>query len=462
MSSTINDSSSDSSMLGQSPGNWRVDRIRDRLCGIVGGEWGDDPDAHDDGVEIPVIRVADIRDLDLTIEGLTIRRIKQSKLAGRLINNQTILLEKSGGGENKPVGRAVRTRMVTFDAICSNFMAKVDCGDTVDPSFIVYTLDALYSRGVNGACIQQTTGIQNLRVLDYLNTKVAFPERIEQQRIAVYLDASCAAIDAAVAAKRRQLETLDALRKSTIHRAVTKGLNTAAARRASDVGWFGDVPKHWSCEHLKRFTTRIQTGMTPPTDTPDYYFDGTIPWFAPGSYNGDIELREPRKLINELARSEGALRMFPAGTVFLVGIGATIGKVGLVPEDASCNQQIIGIVCSHRMHNRYLAYQFKIYEDVIPGIASATTLPIFDQVKTGYLPALQPPREEQEAICAHLDAKLDEGKRIVAGIDSQIATLTAYRKSLIHECVTGQRRVTDEDVRRAGHSERSQPAERRA
>ena len=25
---------------------------------------------------------------------------------------------------------------------------------------------------------------------------------------------------------------------------------------------------------------------------------------------------------------------------------------------------------------------------------------------------------------------------------SQIATLTAYRKSLIHECVTGQRRIT--------------------
>ena len=27
-----------------------------------------------------------------------------------------------------------------------------------------------------------------------------------------------------------------------------------------------------------------------------------------------------------------------------------------------------------------------------------------------------------------------------------IATLTAYRKSLIHECVTGQRRVTEADV----------------
>lgn len=278
--------------------------------------------------------------------------------------------------------------------------------------------------------------------------RIPLPALTEQQNIAAYLDVSCAAIDAAVAAKRRQLETLDALRKTTIHRAVTQGLNPAAARRASNVGWFGDIPRHWRCEHLKRFTTRIQAGMTPPTDTPDYYFDGTIPWFAPGSYNGNIELLEPRKLINELARVEGELRMFPAGTVFLVGIGATIGKVGLVPSEASCNQQIVGIVCGHRMHSRYLTYQFKIYEDVIPGIASATTLPIFDQVKTGYLPTLQPPYEEQKAICTYLDEKLVEMKSIVAGIENQIATLTAYRKSLIHECVTGQRRITEADITR--------------
>jgi type I restriction enzyme S subunit len=287
------------------------------------------------------------------------------------------------------------------------------------------------------------------------------PPLPEQQRIAAYLDASCAAIDAAVAAKRRQLETLDSLRRTIIAQTVTKGLNGEAELRDSGLEWFGQIPKHWRCEHLKRFATRIQTGCTPPTDTPDYYFDGTIPWFAPGSYDGDIELREARKLINELARREGVLRMFPAETVFLVGIGATIGKVGLIRQEAACNQQIIGIVSNHRMLGRYLAYQFKIYEDVIPGIASATTLPIFDQVKTGYLPTLQPPCAEQEAICAFLDEKLAELKRLVAGIESQIATLTAYRKSLIHECVTGHRRVTEEDLERADRAGSICPVEHR-
>ena len=35
---------------------------------------------------------------------------------------------------------------------------------------------------------------------------------------------------------------------------------------------------------------------------------------------------------------------------------------------------------------------------------------------------------------------------IVTNIEAQITTLTAYRKSLIHECVTGQRRVTEADI----------------
>jgi len=277
---------------------------------------------------------------------------------------------------------------------------------------------------------------------------VPLPPLPEQQRIAAYLDASCAAIDAAVTAKRRQLETLDALRSSIIRRAVTEGVNPSAKMCKSGVSWLGDIPQHWQDGHLKRYARRIQTGVTPPTDTPEYYEDGTIPWFAPGSFEDQIELTEPRKLINERALRDGVLRMFPAGTVFVIGIGATIGKVGIIAEEASCNQQIIGIVCDHRITRRFLAYQLKIYEIVIPGICVATTLPIFNQVQLGYLPVVVPPVPEQQAICDHIDAKLEQSRKVGDVLQTQIATLTAYRKSLIHECVTGQRRVTEADINR--------------
>ena len=59
---------------------------------------------------------------------------------------------------------------------------------------------------------------------------------------------------------------------------------------------------------------------------------------------------------------------------------------------------------------------------------------------------------EQRQIVAHLDNKLAVAKRIVARLETQIVTLAACRKSLIHECVTGQWRITEADVRRAGGS----------
>ena len=434
------------SIFGISPKGWHIDRLRDRLSRIVGGEWGEDPATSDDGIDIVVVRVADIRGLDVTTTDLTIRNVKETKIQDRLIGKQSILIEKSGGGEKSPVGRSVLGRAIHEKAICSNFMAKTDCLGWDDTLFIAYLLDAMYSSGVNTAHIQQTTGIQNLRVADYLNSIVALPPLPEQVRIAAYLDASCAAIDAAVAAKKKQIEALIEMHKAIIAATITKGLNCFSPRKNSGIEWFGEIPQHWKCEHLKRVTTRIQTGVTPPTDNPDYYFEGIIPWFAPGSYEEDLELRVPRKLISKLALQENVLRMFPEQTVFLIGIGATIGKVRIITNPASCNQQIIGIVTNHKMLGRYLAYQLQTYEDIIPGIATATTLPIFDQVKTGYLPVLHPPNNEQQEICDFLDEKLANIKNILTLIESQIATLIDYRKSLIHECVTGQRRISETDV----------------
>lgn len=57
-----------------------------------------------------------------------------------------------------------------------------------------------------------------------------------------------------------------------------------------------------------------------------------------------------------------------------------------------------------------------------------------------------PPLAEQRGIAEFLDAKTGDLARVVRGIEEQLGTLTAYRKSLIHECVTGQRRVTETDV----------------
>lgn len=59
-----------------------------------------------------------------------------------------------------------------------------------------------------------------------------------------------------------------------------------------------------------------------------------------------------------------------------------------------------------------------------------------------------PPMREQIAISKHLTGQRGRYLDMKMCIENQIAVLRSYLRSLIHECVTGQRRVTDEDVNR--------------
>jgi type I restriction enzyme S subunit len=106
----------------------------------------------------------------------------------------------------------------------------------------------------------------------------------------------------------------------------------------------------------------------------------------------------------------------------------------------------------HKLKPMFLAYvtAAKYGRDYFEATGKKTTnLACTNATKVGEFPIPLPCLTEQEAICAYLETKLGEVKNIVTSIESQIATLTAYRKSLIHECVTGQRRITEADVRQA-------------
>ena len=69
------------------------------------------------------------------------------------------------------------------------------------------------------------------------DTRLFLPLIDEQQRIASYLDASCAAIDAEVIAKRQQIATLDGVRKAVVQAAVTRGLAESPRLRPTGNVW---------------------------------------------------------------------------------------------------------------------------------------------------------------------------------------------------------------------------------
>jgi len=266
------------------------------------------------------------------------------------------------------------------------------------------------------------------------------PDTSEQLIIANYLDHQTQRIDRLIANKKAQAEKLKELRQIEINNAVTKGLNPNAELKDSGIDWLGKIPKHWAVKRLKNVSNFIQTGITPPSEKSEYY-DGDIPWYGPGGFNGDTVLSNPAKYITQQAIDDYEAKLFPIDCIFMIGIGATIGKVGIIKGPSSCNQQLNIVNFKGYVSPDFGVYLLKTYENIIIKIANFSTLPIYNQVQTGNLKFLLPPKEEQLQIAKYLQERTTSIDKLIINIDAQIGKLQELRKIKIHEAVTGKIKV---------------------
>jgi type I restriction enzyme S subunit len=270
------------------------------------------------------------------------------------------------------------------------------------------------------------------------DTRLLLPSLPEQQRIAAYLDASCAAVDMAIAAKRRQLDTLDDLRNSIIGRAVTQGLNPQVAMKPSGLQWAPEVPAHWHVRQIKRLCSLVRGQFTHrPRNDPALY-GGPYPFIQTGDITAAGKyIFTHSQTLNELGLR--ASKQFPRGTL-VMSIAANIGDVAILDFEACFPDSMIGIIPGHKTSLDFLYYLMRAMRAVMLRSAVQSTQLNLNYVRIGTNFAPVPPPEEQSAIAQYLDAKEQESLLLSATLESQVASLAAYRRSLIHECVSGQRR----------------------
>ena len=320
-------------------------------------------------------------------------------------------------------------------------------GNKVDGQFLYYaTFNPVYrayaAENMVGAAGQKRVSSRFLK-----DTRLFLPPLPEQQRIAAYLDASCAAIDAAVAAKQRQIETLDGVRKDIIQKAVTRGLEERPTLKKTGNVWMNEVPFTWELVSLKR-VSEIQGGLTLGK-----VYEGSLierPYLRVANVqDGHLNLQDvtaievPEEVAHRVDLRPGDVLMTEGGDLDKLGRG-TIWS-GEIPDCLHQNH-IFAIRCfKHKLLSAFLAYltASRYGRDYFEATGKRTTnLASTNSTKVGLFPIPRPSIEEQRAICKYLANKLNDVTQIVNGIETQITTLTAYRKSLIHECVTGQRRIT--------------------
>lgn len=247
--------------LGEVPEGWDIDRLKFSINSIKNGIWGEEPGGIDDLI---CIRVADFDRVKLCLlnHDYTLRSISKSDRNERVLQNGNLLIEKSGGGENQPVGIVV-CYSLNREAVCSNFVSKLVINAMNDSKYMTYLFAHLYSLLVNTRSIKQTTGIQNLDTNAYFNERVCYPPLPEQHAIAAFLDHETARIDALIEKKERLIALLEEKRTALIGHAVTKGLDPSVKMKDSGIEWIGMVPEGWVMLKLKKCVC-IKRGQIDP------------------------------------------------------------------------------------------------------------------------------------------------------------------------------------------------------
>ena len=280
----------------------------------------------------------------------------------------------------------------------------------------------------------------DFRYGDFKELLLPVPSRAEQDAIVRYLDAATSKIDKAIAMQQKMIDLLNERKQIIIQNAVTKGLDENVEMKDSGVEWIGMIPKHWEILKLKRCAS-IKTGTTPPTNERKYFDGGRISWFTPGDLN-DLHLKFASKTITQKAIDDKVGRLFPAKTIYFVGIGATVAKVSACDFAASSNQQINAIICNESLDYIFATYVLKSEQEFIRNMANYVTLPIINQSDTGLIDMIVPPKSEQQAIVAYLGKEMQRFDSAISNCQRQITLLQERKQIIINEVVTGKVKVS--------------------
>lgn len=425
--------------LSNIPREWTVKRLKWSVDGCFNGVWGEDPDGVDDVV---CLRVADFDRDSYTVgtDSLTFRAIESKQLASRKLKRGDLLLEKSGGGDKQLVGCVVYFDH-EFDAVCSNFVARMPVAQDHSPRYWAYVHAGLYAGKLTYPAIKQTTGIQNLDAALYLDTLAAYPPFEQQQQIAAFLDWKTSQIDALIAKKQELLEKLKEKRLAVITQAVTKGLNPDAPMRDSGIAWLGDVPVHWEVKRLK-FVARIGNGSTPNREDPAYWDDGVYPWLNSSVVNQEA-VTSAVQFVTPLALAECHLPCIqpPAVLVGITGQGRTRGMASTLLFEATINQHLAYVKPDEA--KAVVGFLRRVFDMAYSHLRSesengGSTKGAITCEQIAELPVPVPPLVEQLAISAYVDTTLAKLGRMAENAESAITRLTEYRTALITAATTGK------------------------
>ncbi|MFT0306641.1 restriction endonuclease subunit S [Bacteroides thetaiotaomicron] len=164
------------------PKGWCTTSIKN-ICDNINGLWKGKKDPF---INVGVIRNANFtKDFKLDYSNIEYIDVEQRAFSQRHLKNGDLIIEKSGGSDNYPVGRAIlyegKDELYSF----SNFtmVLRIKDKNIISSKFLYYFLLDKYKKGVMRTMQTQTTGLHNLILDKYLSMELCIAPYSEQKRI---------------------------------------------------------------------------------------------------------------------------------------------------------------------------------------------------------------------------------------------------------------------------------------
>ena len=324
-----------------------------------------------------------------------------------------------------------RVARVECNGIITSAYIALSPRDDINAEYICYLL-----KSYDACRVFHSMGRGLRKILSYSELKnkpIVVPPLAEQERIAAFLDAECAEIDAVLEKTRASIEEYKKLKQAVITQAVTKGVRGDRPMKDSGIEWIGTCPLNWTVCRIKNVIFPQEKEVLPD--------DEIITCFR----DGEVTLRKNRREDGfTVSFTEHGYHGVDKGDLVIHGMDAFAGAIGC--SDSRGKTTPVVHTCKTAGNNRFFMYFLRsmAYGNILMDLSNGVRIRSSDFrnfAKLGVFGAVMPPLEEQNEIVDYIDGIVIQMDRLIQKKENLLTEIENYKKSLIYEYVTGKKEV---------------------
>lgn len=424
--------------IGKIPESWNIKKVKHFSISIAGGTPDTNNMTYWDG-KIPWLPSGMIHDNTVNEKDIktfiTIKGLQNSST--KWIKRDAVLVALTGA-------TCANIAYLTFRATANQSVIGIECDNKSYPKFLFYYLLSQREQ----ILLNKTGGAQaGINKEDVKNLICAYPEKGNQTQIADFLDKKTTDLNDLLERDRRLIKLLTEKRIALINQVVTKGLNPKAKFKDSGIDWIGKIPEGWKIKRLKFLLEdkkgSIKTGpfgsqlTIDEMEDEDYKIYNQKNVIRRDENSGENYVsKEKFKELIAFKTKPGDLLITTRGTIgrcLKLSNNAEIGILHPCLMKVNMNEKLIldDYMAILIEKSSLVNIQFMLQ-------SCATTIEVIYQDNLKEISIPVPSLNEQKEILIYLykaTSKIDEA---VKKIENRIELLEEYKKSLIHNVVTGK------------------------